>query len=59
MAFAAFGLPAALAVSLTFGTQKRTFVHVVEVAGRPGPVGARGRRLDTGTAQTAYFITSL
>lgn len=59
MAFAALGLSAALAASLTFvALQKRTFVHVVEVApeGQVLSVRVADGAWTPGTAQTAYFI---
>jgi type IV secretion system protein TrbF len=59
MAFAAFGLSAALAASLTFvALQKRTFVHVVEVApeGQVLSVRVADGAWTPGSAQTAYFI---
>lgn len=59
MAFAAFGLSAALTAALTFvALQKRTFVHVVEVApeGQVLSVRVADGSWTPGSAQTAYFI---
>ncbi len=59
MAFAAFALSAALVLALTLiAMQRRTFVHVVEVApeGQVLSVRAANDQWTPGKAETAYFI---